>query len=589
VGVTVRGDLRQSSFPDLLRHLYADRRSGTLHLSSNGLMRRVHFRKGAAVFAEDAEAGRTTTRQGAEALLASLFSWTSGEFSFQDGEPEIDEQLAFGRPTAELILEGSRTIGDPRLLERFLGSAGTRFACSETTELPLFQIKLSPAEGAILTHARTETSFQAADLAHLGGELSVLRSLNTLVSLGLLQIVEKDEAPEPESRVASPLSFDDVPSDVERVLDSFPTGRYRAVTTQAAPAPPPRPIEVERPAAPPPPGRPVAMEAPAPAPPPPPAMEWRAVALPETEEPKLPPPLAAVPRKPPLAFLAAASAVALIAAGLTVALWPESDVEEPSVAAATVPPAEIAPPDEPKASGESATVVPERSDADLFYEANLAFEQGHLEAAKSHLSELLSRRPDFAAAQDLLARVEREAAALAAPPPPPPAPKPALSPPRVVARERAPETVTAPSAPPKPDPASILREAETALARGELDEAEAKLDELRALDSAHPGAGKLREALAGKKWEKTLPLGYAARHSHRLGGCDGVVSLAARGIGFQSKEHEWFWSFSELAKADRKDEKRLSLETRAKKSFNFELEKPLPEADWKRFLALRSR
>lgn len=62
------------------------------------------------------------------------------------------------------------------------------------------------------------------------------------------------------------------------------------------------------------------------------------------------------------------------------------------------------------------------------------------------------------------------------------------------------------------------------------------------------------------------------------------MTLTARGTGYRSSEHQWFWSFSELVKAFRKDERHLSIETRAEKSFNFELGEPLSGIDWTRFL-----
>jgi hypothetical protein len=58
-----------------MRRLYSERKSGVLQVSASGLKRRLYFRKGAAIFADNAD-------ELAEAVLHSIFSWTSCQFSF---------------------------------------------------------------------------------------------------------------------------------------------------------------------------------------------------------------------------------------------------------------------------------------------------------------------------------------------------------------------------------------------------------------------------------------------------------------------------------------------------------------------------
>ena len=55
-----------------------------------------------------------------------------------------------------------------------------------------------PAESSVLTFARQRKQFQRWDLPRVSGELPLMRALNTLVSVGLLEIREKVELPEPE-------------------------------------------------------------------------------------------------------------------------------------------------------------------------------------------------------------------------------------------------------------------------------------------------------------------------------------------------------------------------------------------------------
>ncbi len=48
---TVQGELGLGTLPALIRKLYEERRTGTLHIRVRGSERRVHFQWGAVVFA----------------------------------------------------------------------------------------------------------------------------------------------------------------------------------------------------------------------------------------------------------------------------------------------------------------------------------------------------------------------------------------------------------------------------------------------------------------------------------------------------------------------------------------------------------
>jgi hypothetical protein len=624
----VRGNLHQSTLAVLFRHLYAERKSGTLDVSSRGLVRRIYFRKGTPIFADAGPAERPPARPQAEAILCSTFSWTDGEFSFLEGDPAIDDKLSLGKPPAELILEGTRSIDDARALDRLIGTNGTLFRCSQTTELPLFSLKLSPAESTILKFARERERFRASDVAQVSSEFAVRRALTALVALGLLEIVAKEQAPEPAPPALAPAL----------------APRQAA---QPVPVPVAKPSPAPRPAA----AVPVARPAPAPAlaraPEPDPVPEIVAEVppeiVPEPEiEPVIEPVIEEVPREveqlfdrfeakrvrevppaqptpqaaieeelpmpahplplPPAPSRATQGASrlnlkvwgpvvgALVVLAVALVLWltgrSETGGEGEAVAAGAVPSEPVAPPQrietEPEpAPGPSVSEVAVPSEAELFYQANLAFDNRDYDRARLELQTLLELKPDFTAAQNLLARVERELAAARAPAP---APKPA---PRVV--ERAPEPKREEAKvpePAKPDPGRIFEEAKSAFDRGDLGLTASKLEELRALDPTHGGARELRAQVEERRWEQTLPRTYKARHNHRIGGCDGTVSLTAQGLSYRSSEHEWMWSFAELARADRKNERELSVETRGKKSFNFQLRDPLASSDWSRFLAL---
>ena len=223
----------------------------------------------------------------------------------------------------------------------------------------------------------------------------------------------------------------------------------------------------------------------------------------------------------------------------------------------------------------------EPSDTELLDSANLAFEGGDYERSKAELTALLERQPDLAAARELMARVERELT------PKPRVAEETRASKKAVEKPSTPDHAPAPAAP--PDPAELFEAARSAFARSELETARAQLDALDRLSASYPGAWKLREELAQRFWERTLPLSFNVRHDHALGSCNGVLQLTSSGFFYRSKEHEWVWSFAEVTETERRDPSRLRIETTRHTSYNFRLEERPQDEDWARHQALRRR
>lgn len=421
----MRGNLRHSSLADVLRHLYAERKSGVLHLSREGRRSRVHLKKGVAIFADAADSP-LLSRDQAQSLLYSLFTWTSGEFYFEDLEPKVDEGRAFTASPTVMILEGSRRITEGQILEDLIGGSDSVFACAQTSVLPLFTMKLSPPESAILKLARERERFTARDLPFPSGGLDVVRALNALVSVGLLEVVKKVCVPGPSrspvtlppavpkalepSEASPPIPAPPQRVEVENVLDTFPANPSAVLTPPSKPRP--------KASAPP----PIVEAAVAPAAPAPPRVESEAhLARALEAQPEPPAPVEIRPtagsRSAPLGrrrWIAAAS-LALAAIGVLLGLSLSSRRDETprsdAVAAFDLAPPEPEPmaaaskPENPEGRLETQT---EPSDAELFYSANLAFESGDYERSKDELTALLERQPELAAARELMARVQRE-------------------------------------------------------------------------------------------------------------------------------------------------------------------------------------
>jgi len=578
----VRGNFRLSSLADVLRHLYAERKSGVLHLTREGIQRRVHFRKGVPIFAEAADSP-LPSRDQAESLLYSLFTWTSGEFSFEELEPQVDEGRAFTASPSVMILEGSRRIAERGILEHLIGGSDSVFACAQTSVLPLFTMKLSPPESAILKLARERERFTARDLPFPSGALEVVRSLNALVSVGLLEVVEKASVPLrspaalPPARSPAPEPAEPVPpipapphrGDVQNVLDTFQAKRHAVPTLPSKP---------RLPVSPPPPAVDAAV---APAEPAPPRVERKAhpVEIPPT------PVSRGIPASRRSWILGASLAIAAIAVllGLSLSLRRDDTTRSDAVVAFDSAPSEpepvatALPSENPEGPPDTHT---EPSDTELLDSANLAFEGGDYERSKAELTALLERQPDLAAARELMARVEREL----------------TSKPRVAEETRASKKAVekpstpdhAPAAAP-PDPAKLFEAARSAFARSDLETAQAQLDALEAVHASYPGAWRLREELALRFWEGTLPLAFNVRHDHALGNCTGVLQLTSSGFSYRSKEHEWVWSFAEVTDTERRDPSRLRIGTKGHTNYNFAFQERPSDDDWARHQALRQR
>lgn len=282
----MQGDLTRDALGDVIRKLYVNRKSGILHLTQDKTSKRIYFRKGSMIFANsdvetdrlgeflirqqliDREAferasrvmretgnrfGRTLVELGfatpeemegkvvdqIQTIIYSLFSWTSGDYRFEQHESPVDEDIVLNLSTADIILEGTRRMDDMTKVRRVLGDP-TRVL--QTTEDPLLLYQkmstLSQSEYFILS--RVDGLSSMADILSISpiGEEQTLRCIYGLVSAGVI---------EPKGG-ASPLEEDGA-----KAAASPPPPQARptaAAPPPAAPAykpPPPSPPRVEIP------------------------------------------------------------------------------------------------------------------------------------------------------------------------------------------------------------------------------------------------------------------------------------------------------------------------------------------------------
>ena len=237
----MHGSLNEDSLPSALRRLYADAKTGILHLSRDGLSKRIYFREGAISFAgsdiEEERLGESLIRIGSikrsdlekalqlvkqtgkslgkilvemgltlpeeitavamkrmKAIVYSLLAWDSGQYHFEERDDPVDEDMAINLSLAELILEGTRRIQDPATLRRLWRDQNASLHWPATASLPYEESSLTPQESMVLdiTRTRVDGISTAADIA-AASPLSydeTLRCLYGLVSVGVLEAEE---------------------------------------------------------------------------------------------------------------------------------------------------------------------------------------------------------------------------------------------------------------------------------------------------------------------------------------------------------------------------------------------------------------
>jgi len=132
-----------------------------------------------------------------------------------------------------------------------------------------------------------------------------------------------------------------------------------------------------------------------------------------------------------------------------------------------------------------------------------------------------------------------------------------------------------------------------AASAGELTKSEATLETLL---EEYPELGRARTLIATVSAEllaPELPMEFSVRHNHRLGHCNGTLTLGDSGIQYVSRKHgTWAWDFDQIQSMHSSNEWRITLSTRedemlglvGSKRYVFELQSgPVEHQTWKRY------
>jgi tetratricopeptide (TPR) repeat protein len=290
------GELAEGTVPELLREIYVGRRNGQLHLVKGAERQSLRFRRGHIVNATtnvvEERLGEMLVRRGVlspgdleratqavvrekkrlglvlsemglldtsgledavafhvHELLAKVFAWDEGTFSFEDEDDTPGAELTLKLSTGDLILEAVQAVKDPDVVRYSLGDRDRLVQPSSDPLLRFQQLTLSPADGFVLSRVDGTTSaHEIVQMISLPAEV-VERSLLGLLSTGIIEYAQERRArPDSAARpAAAPLP---APPPEAPVASTAPA---------AAPAPPVPAAPAAPPAAPPPPSIPPAL------------------------------------------------------------------------------------------------------------------------------------------------------------------------------------------------------------------------------------------------------------------------------------------------------------------------------------------
>ena len=233
------GSLEQVLLFDLYRQIYLTRQTGTLELSGGARVRRIIFRNGSVTFAttnldserlgqlllaenritrEVLESAVDETRSGKRfgqvlvghgvmgtaeldeylrrhqsELAISALGMTRGTFRFSETLPEEYEDVFIDMSTADIIIEGTRRIQEPAVVQKLLGDPDRLLQVAVDPLLRFQSISLNAQEGYLLS--RFERPMSIAEVCRMSalGETPTLRSLLGFVLAGILEYADASE------------------------------------------------------------------------------------------------------------------------------------------------------------------------------------------------------------------------------------------------------------------------------------------------------------------------------------------------------------------------------------------------------------
>ena len=276
----MRGSLNPDTLARVLRGIAISRREGILHLSREGVSKRIYFKDGALIFAgsddeqerlgevlvragklerpdlelalkvmkETGESlGKTVVEMGftspadiaahalerTKSIVCSVFAWPSGTFYFEERPAGVGDEMALDLSTTETILEAARTIEDLEVIRRGIGDLKAVLRQPTNPLLPFEDGSVSSSVEWLLYQANGASTIEEIVAASPLDESKTLRSIYALVLAGILEIETPERAIAARTErtivnLAEPQGASLPPGSGTRSVDPLPktVGRY---------------------------------------------------------------------------------------------------------------------------------------------------------------------------------------------------------------------------------------------------------------------------------------------------------------------------------------------------------------------------
>jgi hypothetical protein len=260
--LTIRGDLEDSSVPELLRSLLASRETGILTFRDGDITKSIYMDAGRVVYAASTNVderlgesllmrGRITARQYLEAsrlirpgrrlgailveldalepdelipavetqvkdILMDLFTWTRGSYELVMKDMDAESVIVLNISTENLILEGIRRLRSWSQVLRGIGHIDTVLFPTGQTDA-LYKIELTPEEQEVLAQVNGRATVeQICDVSYLSN-FETCRALWALQVLGVVRRGQAgDAAAAGENAIARERELD-----LEEIVEKF--------------------------------------------------------------------------------------------------------------------------------------------------------------------------------------------------------------------------------------------------------------------------------------------------------------------------------------------------------------------------------
>jgi len=133
-------------------------------------------------------------------IVYSLFSWTEGQFNFQQGTQPSDDKITIPLNLDNVILEGSRRIQEhERLLDEL---PDLSVVALQITDKKITDVKLTPDDWRVISHIHPRHTIEQIAQANNMDEFQIRKIVYGMLQAGLVELV-KPEGFKPKSTFQS--------------------------------------------------------------------------------------------------------------------------------------------------------------------------------------------------------------------------------------------------------------------------------------------------------------------------------------------------------------------------------------------------